>query len=203
MRVSNQVHCDDFPCETVNQASFAVPAVELSPEHVSVVLISEAAPAALQDNYYMGSEALFNTTTLAAFASAGLEVASATELLERGIYCTNAVKCAKIGYTVPTAAINTCSLLLEQELALFSNVRAFLLMGDVAIKAVIAIARRNGWPRPIPAGSTYKIRSGTFSYRGMRVIPSYLQAGPSFFIERTKRKVIAEDIARAVGLVKG
>jgi hypothetical protein len=33
------------------------------------------------------------------------------------------------------------------------------------------------------------------------VYPSYLQAGPSFFIEKSKRKMIAEDIRNALGLL--
>jgi hypothetical protein len=32
------------------------------------------------------------------------------------------------------------------------------------------------------------------------VFPSYLQAGPSFYIEKTKRRMIAEDIAAALTL---
>jgi hypothetical protein len=35
----------------------------------------------------------------------------------------------------------------------------------------------------------------------MRVFPSYLQAGPSFFIEKSKRRMIAEDISAAMQLV--
>jgi hypothetical protein len=50
----------------------------------------------------------------------------------------------------------------------------------------------------IPAGSTYKLRSQEYSWRGKRVFPSYLQAGPSFFIEKSKRRMIAEDIAAAM-----
>ena len=74
-------------------------------------------------------------------------------------------------------------------------------MGDVAIKAVNHIARRLGEPRVIPAGSTYKIRGAEYTFRGARVFPSYLQAGPSFFIEKSKRRMIAEDIASALRLV--
>jgi len=76
-------------------------------------------------------------------------------------------------------------------------------MGDVAIAAVNDIARRAGERRVVPAGSTYKIRGGEFTWRGMRVLPSYLQAGPSFFIEKSKRKMIAEDIAAALALAGG
>jgi uracil-DNA glycosylase len=83
---------------------------------------------------------------------------------------------------------------------LFPNVRAYLLMGDVAIKAVNAIAKRAGQPRAIPAGSTYKLRGPAYFFRGQRAFPSYLQAGPSFFIEKSKRQMIAEDIAAALSL---
>ncbi len=88
-----------------------------------------------------------------------------------------------------------------KEIALFPRVKVFLLMGDVAIKAINAIARRAGEKSVIPAGSTYKIRGQAYFYRGKRVFPSYLQAGPSFFIEKSKRRVIAEDIAAALRLV--
>ncbi len=75
-------------------------------------------------------------------------------------------------------------------------------MGDVAIKAVNQIARRANQDRVIPAGSTYKIRGEPYYFQGKRALPSYLQAGPSFFIEKVKRKMIAEDIATALSLVK-
>jgi hypothetical protein len=71
-------------------------------------------------------------------------------------------------------------------------------MGDIAIKSVNAIAKRCGESRVIPAGSTYKIRSGEYYFRGGRVFPSYLQVGPSFGIEKSKRSMIAEDIQAAV-----
>jgi hypothetical protein len=77
-----------------------------------------------------------------------------------------------------------------------------MLMGDVAIKSINHIAKRSGEERVIPSGSTYKIRKNKYQFRGKRVYPSYLQAGTSFFIEKTKRRMIAEDIASAIGVVK-
>jgi hypothetical protein len=53
----------------------------------------------------------------------------------------------------------------------------------------------------IPAGSTYKIRGPEYQFRGKRAFPSYLQAGPSFFIEKSKRRMIAEDIANALEVI--
>jgi uracil-DNA glycosylase len=92
--------------------------------------------------------------------------------------------------------------LLEKELALFPNVKVLMLMGDVAIRAINYIARGAGEGRVIPAGSTYKIRGQEYFFRGKRAFPSYLQAGPSFFIEKSKRRMIAEDISAALRLVK-
>jgi hypothetical protein len=75
-----------------------------------------------------------------------------------------------------------------------------MLMGDVAIKAVNYIAKRAGAGCVIPAGPTYKIRGAEYYFRGTRAFPSYLQAGSSFFIEKSKRRMIAEDIAVALKL---
>ena len=77
-----------------------------------------------------------------------------------------------------------------------------MLRGDVAIKAINEIAKKTGKERVIPAGSTYKIRGQEYLFRGRRVFPSYLQAGPSFFIEKSKRRMIAEDIKEAMNLVR-
>ena len=77
-----------------------------------------------------------------------------------------------------------------------------MLMGDVAIKAINYISKRAGESRVIPAGSTYKIRGREYFFRGKRAFPSYLQAGPSYFIEKSKRRMIAEDIAAALSLLE-
>jgi uracil-DNA glycosylase len=137
-----------------------------------------------------------------AFQDAGAAVSSLQDILDLGAYLTTAVKCGKTGYGIATATIERCSHILEQELALFPQARVLLLMGDVAIKAVNGIARRAKEPRVIPAGSTYKLRGQAYTWRGMRAFPSYLQAGPSFFIEKSKRKMIAEDIAAALEWVR-
>lgn len=201
MRVSEHVACQDFSCGDVKHECYIVPNVDVDPEKISIVLISEAAPASPDDCYYAAGNPLFAQTTVQAFQDAGAKVASIQDILDLGVYLTAAVKCGKAGYGIATSTIKTCSFILEQELALFPNVKVLLLMGDVAIKAVNEIARRTGQPRVIPAGSTYKIRGGEFYFQGTRALPSYLQAGPSFFIEKSKRKMIAEDIATALRLI--
>ena len=156
----------------------------------------------MRDHYYAGGDSLFARTTLQAFAGAGVEVAGIQDLVDRGIYLTTTIKCGKKGYAVARSTIDACSALLEKELALFPRVRVILLMGDVAITALNLISKRQGEGRVIPAGPTYKLRGGTFTYHGMRVFPSYLQAGPSYFIEKSKRRMIAEDIRSALQLVR-
>jgi uracil-DNA glycosylase len=186
----------------VNKRLCVVPGVDIKPETVRIVMISEAAPAEPRDYYYAAGTPAFAQTTLQAFADAGIKVASIRDLVKRGVYFTTAVKCGKTGYGIQTATIKECSALLEKELALFPDVRAFLLMGDVAIRALNYVGARQGEGRVIPAGSTYKIRGRKFAYRGAQVFPSYLQVGPSFNIEKSKRRMIAEDIAAAVRLLK-
>jgi uracil-DNA glycosylase len=202
MRVSEKVQCVKFPCSDVNHQCYIVPGVNLKPQDISIVMVAEAAPANLSDYFYAKGDPLFQQTTVQAFVDAGAKVSSVKDILGLGVYLTTAVKCGKTRYGIQAATIETCSRFLEQEITLFPNVKAFLLMGDVAIKAVNAIAKRSGEGRAIPAGSTYKIRGGTFTFRGKRAFPSYLQAGPSFFIEKSKRRMIAQDIAAALKIVK-
>ncbi len=201
MRVSQCVGCKAFLCKDVNHKGYILPDIDLKPEKVSIMLISEATPADKSDYYYAKGHPLFAETTVQAFNDAGVMVASIKDILARGVYLTTAVKCSKTDYGIAVTTIKECSQILEQEIALFPKVKVFLLMGDVVIKAVNYIAKRLGQERAIPAGSTYKIRGQEYFFQGKRAFPSYVQAGPSFFIEKIKRKVIAEDIAAAFSLV--
>jgi len=201
VKPANLVQCKDSPCTDTRRESYLVPGIDIDPARVSILLISEAAPENPADYYYAGERALFAQTTILAFQDAGAKVQSMQDILGLGVYLTTAVKCGKTGYGIATATIQNCSHLLEKEIALSPNVKVYLLMGDVAIKAVNYIARRNGEPRVIPAGATYKIRGGEFTFRGKRALPSYVQAGPAFFVEKVKRRMIAEDIRQALKIV--
>ena len=201
IRVSDCIGCAGFPCEDVRHENYIVPPIDVDPKSISIVLISEASPPDLSDYYYAGGYPLFQQTTVQAFNDTGADVSSIEDILNMGIYLTTAVKCGKTGYGIRAITIKECSIILEEEIALFPNVGAFLLMGDVAIKAANYIAKRAGEGRAIAAGSTYKIRGGEFYFRGKRAFPSYTQAGPSFFIEKSKRRMIAEDIKAVLDLV--
>ena len=202
MQVSREVRCEAFPCADVKHERYIVPDIDTEPEKVSIVMISEAAPENPGDYYYAEGDSLFQQTTLQAFHDAGADVTSIQDILDLGVYLTTAVKCGKTGYGIKTGTVVECSKLLQKELALFPDVKALMLMGDVAVKAINCVARRAGEGRVIPAGSTYKIRGEEFLFRGRRAFPSYLQAGRSFFIEKSKRRMIAQDIAAALSLVR-
>ncbi len=201
MKVSDSVGCKDFPCEDVDRDCYLVPDVDVDPGRIKLVMVSECAPEDATQYFYASGSPLFAETTLAAFSDAGANVSNVDELVKMGVYLTTGIKCAKTGYTVKAASVKNCSRIFEDEIALFPKVRAFLLMGDVAIKALNYIARRQTGERVVPAGSTYKIRSGMFSFRDARVFPSYLQAGKAFFIEKSKREMIAQDLRSALALL--
>lgn len=192
------VHCEGFPCRDVVHERHVVAQLDLNPDLVRIVMVSEAPPADPSDSFYAGGDALFARTTVEAFRDAGADVDTIADVLDLGVYLTTAVKCGKTGYALSPGTIAACSLLLEAELALFPLARVLMLMGDVAIRSVNAIARRNGEPRVIPAGPTYKLRGREYAWRGLRVFPSYVQSGPSFYIEKRKRRMIAEDIEAAL-----
>ncbi len=59
MQVSQHVTCQGFPCSGVNHDWYLVPDVELDPADVSIVMISEAAPADRDDYYYANGDPLF------------------------------------------------------------------------------------------------------------------------------------------------
>ena len=53
MRMNECVQCELFPCDDVRHDLYVIPDVELKPDDVSIVMISEAAPADPDDYYYI------------------------------------------------------------------------------------------------------------------------------------------------------
>jgi uracil-DNA glycosylase len=201
LQINQCFGCKTFPCTDVNKDVYILPDVALEAENIRAILISEAAPPDPDYYYYAKGDPSYQQTTVTAFNDAGIKVTMIKDLLEMGVYLTSAVKCGKTGYGLKTNTIKECSFILEEEIAIFPNVKVFLLMGDVAIKAINYISLRESGKRVIPAGVTYKIRGQTYYFRGKRAFPSYLQVGPSFNIEKSKRRMIAEDIAAAMHLM--
>jgi uracil-DNA glycosylase len=200
MRPCKFVECPDFPCSDVDKNRYVIPDVEIDPEKIRAVIISEAPSQDEEDYFYAQGNPFYMQTTLQAFKDAGFDVSSMKDLLDLGVYITTAIKCAKTAYAIAPETIDNCSLrILEKEIDLFPKAKTVLLMGDTAIKALNLVAKRNFGKKIIPSGSTYKIRKSEYVYRQFRVFPSYLQTGKSYLIEKSKRKMIAEDIKLALG----
>src|SRR5512137_2364933 len=123
MQVNRTVKCNAFPCADVDYAGYIVPGIQIKPDLVSIILISEAAPPRPGDYYYAKGESLFQQTTVQAFNDAGAKVSSIQEILALGVYLTTAVKCAKTAYGIETSTVKECATLLEKELALFPQVK--------------------------------------------------------------------------------
>jgi len=201
MLVADYVMCQEFPCEDVIHGRFTVSPMEIDAQSIRCVMVSESPAPDPANDFHASGEPFFMETTLQAFADAGFPVSSMDDILDLGIYITTAVKCAKTEYAVPTAAIKTCSRLLETELDLFPNLEVILAMGDVAIRAVNEIGRRKTGVRVIPAGSTYQLRGPEYTLDGVQVLPSYLQTGKSYLIEKSKQRMVAEDLRTALQLI--
>jgi hypothetical protein len=74
-------------------------------------------------------------------------------------------------------------------------------MGDFAIKAINYMWKRKYNEKIIPSGSTYKISNGVYESNGIRFFPSYTQTGDSFGLEKSKVKMITEDIKKAMEIM--
>jgi uracil-DNA glycosylase len=201
MRIDEFIKCQDFPCGDIDKNAYVVPGCDIDIDSVKIVMITEAPPNEKNDYFYAEGNPFYLQTTLQAFRDAGADVASMQDILDLGVYITTAVKCGKTQYAISNETMKNCSELLEKEIALFPNVKVFMLMGDVAIKMMNNIWKKQMGKKIIPAGSTYKIRGDAYYLGDIRVFPSYTPAGKNFLIEKSKRRMVAEDIREALKLI--
>jgi uracil-DNA glycosylase len=198
MKISDFIKCPDFPCPDVEKNAYAVPTADIDTAKIKAVIIAEAPPGDKADYFYTPGNPFYLQTVIHAFKDAGEDVNSMQDITNLGVYITTAVKCGKTGYAISPAAVKNCAALLEKELALFPSVKVFLLGGDVAIKMMNAIWKEQTGKKVIPPGSTYKIRGQPYCFGDIRVLPSYTPAGKNFLIEKSKRRMVAEDIREAL-----
>ena len=198
MKICDHIKCNDFPCTDIDTANHLVPYKEINPQNMQIIMIAEAPPTNKDDYFYAEGNPFYLQTTIQAFNDAGVNISTMQEILDLGVYITTAIKCGKTQYAISTNTIKNCSKILEEEISLFPDIRVFLLMGDVAIKAMNYIWKRQTGKKVIPRGSTYKIRNQKYYYEEERVFPSYTPTGKNYLIEKAKRKMIAEDIKAAL-----
>lgn len=194
MKLSEKISCKTFPCKGIEKNSYQIPNLDIDPNKIKIVMISEVPPLDPKDYFYSLGNPFYMETTKQAFNDAGYPINSINDIINLGVYITTAVKCAKTGTSISIDTIKECSFILEEELKLFPNAVAYLLLGDVAIKSFNYISKRNTNKLAISKGSTYKLRSQSFYYEDKRIFPSYVITGKNFLIEKSKRKMIAEDI---------
>ncbi len=202
MKITDKIKCSSFPCADMDKSNYIIPPAEIDAAKIKVLMITEAPPPAKADYFYAPGEPFYLKTTLQAFKEAGADVHGMQDILDLGVYITTAVKCPKAALTVSPETVKNCSALLEKEVALFPNVKAIFLGGDVAIKMMNAIWKQQTGKRVVPAGATYKIRKQAHYLDDKRVFPSYTPAGKNILIEKGKMGVIAEDLREALKLIR-
>lgn len=175
--------------------------VDVVPKNIKAVLINEVVPQDPDNDFYGKQNGEYFSSAISLFHNAGIAVNTANELLDLGIYITNAVKKPKSHTSVERSMIEESLPFLETELSLFPNVQVIMLMGDVAKKAMNMIAKRTTKRNVIPAVSTYKLRHSEIYYKNIRLMPSYIMTGKNILIEKSKFQMACEDISNMIDMI--
>ena len=176
--------------------------VDVDTASIRAIMINEVVPADPAQDCYGSSGEEYLATTIPLFQKAGLPVESIRDILDMGVYITNAVKTPKTAYAIEKASLEESLPWLEAELALFPHVKVVMLMGDVAKKMFNQIARKVTRKNVIPSGATYKLRATPFYFGEIRVMPSYIMTGGNILIEKSKVTMATQDIAAMAEIIR-
>lgn len=176
--------------------------IDISPSAIKAIMINEVVPSDPLQDFYGLPDADYLKTTIPLLQGAGAAVSSIQDILQIGIYITNAVKTPKTEYAIDKSSIESSLPYLEAELSLFPNTKVIMLMGDVAKKAFNMITKKSTKKNAVPAVSTYKLRNSELYYKGIRVMPSYIMTGGNILIEKSKVAMATEDIAIMLEIIK-
>ncbi len=176
--------------------------VNIEPETIWTIMINEVVPSSPEEDFYGKPDSAYMSTTIPLFRKAGIEIGSVQDILNSGIYITNAVKTPKSEYAVSKESIEDSLPYLEKELALFPNAKVIMLMGDVAKKAFNMICKKATKKNAVPSISTYKLRNTEIFYNGIRIMPSYIMTGQNILIEKSKFEMASKDIETMYRLIK-
>lgn len=175
--------------------------VNIEPEKIQAIMINEIVPIDSDNDFYGKPDSAYMSTTIPLFRKAGIEVNNIQDILNLGIYITNAVKTPKSEYAVSKDSIEESLPYLEKELELFPNLQVVMLMGDVAKKAFNMISKKTTKKNAVPSISIYKLRNNEIFYKEIRIIPSYIMTGQNILIEKSKFQMASEDIALMYRLI--
>ena len=176
--------------------------VNIEPETIQAIMINEVVPSCPEEDFYGKQDSAYMSTTIPLFRKAGIEVNSIQDILDHGIYITNAVKTPKSEYAVSKESIEDSLPYLEKELVLFPNAKVIMLMGDVAKKAFNMICKKATKKNAVPSISTYKLRNTEIFYNGIRIMSSYIMTGQNILIEKSKFEMASKDIETMYRLIK-
>lgn len=176
--------------------------VNIEPETIRAIMINEVVPSSPEEDFYGKPDSAYMSTTIPMFRKAGIEIGSVQDILNNGIYITNAVKTPKSEYAVSKESIEDSLPYLEKELALFPNAKVIMLMGDVAKKAFNMICKKATKKNAVPSISTYKLRNTEIFYNGIRIMSSYIMTGQNILIEKSKFEMASKDIETMYRLIK-
>lgn len=176
--------------------------VNIEPETIWTIMINEVVPSSPEEDFYGKPDSAYMSTTIPLFRKAGIEVNLIQDILDHGIYITNAVKTPKSEYAVSKESIEDSLPYLEKELALFPNAKVIMLMGDVAKKAFNMICKKATKKNAVPSISTYKLRNTEIFYNGIRIMSSYIMTGQNILIEKSKFEMASKDIETMYRLIK-
>ncbi|EQF27449.1 uracil DNA glycosylase superfamily protein [Clostridioides difficile CD160] len=181
-----------------------LPNITIDTDSIKTIMINEVVPNNPNDDFYsINEDADYLKTTLPLFNNAGIEVSTINDILDMGIYVTNAVKLPKSEYTITSDTIKLHMPILEKEIQLFNNLKVVMLMGDVAKKSFNMITKKHTKKNAIPSISTYKLRNNELYYDKLRIFPSYIMTGGNILIEKSKFEMASDDIKKMVELIKG
>ena len=103
--------------------------VNIEPETIRAIMINEVVPSCPEEDFYGKQDSAYMSTTIPLFRKAGIEVNSIQDILDHGIYITNAVKTPKSEYAVSKESIEDSLPYLEKSLLCFQTPRLSCLWG--------------------------------------------------------------------------
>ena len=95
--------------------------IDIPPLTIKAIMINEVVPSDPLQDFYGLPDADYLKTTIPLLQGAGTEVASIQDILQMGIYITNAVKTPKTEYSIDKSSIENSLPYLEAEISLFPN----------------------------------------------------------------------------------